>query len=170
IAYLLNPDNPDETIKVGAGLITVAIFFVLQAWGVKEQSRAMVLMTYAALAGLVLFCGAAATHFSWERVWPRDNLLYGKGWRAVLDAVPYALWWLVMIETVALSAEETHEPSRTIPRGLVWAQLTLIVLVVLTWFFACGALDSQEIAVDTKGEGISYPLAEVIRRIPVGRS
>ena len=35
-------------------------------------------------------------------------------------AVPYALWWLVMIETVALAAEEAHEPHRTIPRGLVW--------------------------------------------------
>jgi ethanolamine permease len=75
-----------------------------------------------------------------------------------------------MIETVALAAEEAHEPYRTIPRGLTWAQLTLIGLVVLTWFFACGALDSQEIAVDSRGQEISYPLAEVIRRIPVGRS
>jgi acetyl esterase/lipase len=39
----------------------------------------------------------------------------------VLDAVPYCLWWLVIIETVALAAEEAHEPHRTIPRGLVWA-------------------------------------------------
>ena len=52
------------------------------------------------------------------------------------------------------------------PRGLVWGQLTLIVLVVLTWFFACGALDSQEWlqgwAVDGEElNDISYPLAEV---------
>jgi len=91
----------------------------------------------------------------------------------VLDAVPYALWWLVMIETVALAAEEAHAPHRTIPRGLTWAQLTLIGLVVLTWLFACGALDSQEIAftvVDGKEEDVSYPLAKVIRQIPAGRS
>src|SRR5262249_38800535 len=98
--------------------------------------------------------------------------------KAVLDAVPYALWWLVIIETVALAAEEAHEPHRTIPRGLVWAQLTLIVLVVLTWLFACGAVDSQELAVtaETDATGataeasVDYPLAKVIRAIPVGQS
>ena len=130
----------------------------------------MVVMTYGALVGLLIFWIAAATNFSWERVWPRQDLLFGKGWKAVLDAVPYALWWLVMIETVALAAEEAHEPSRTIPRGLTWAQLTLIGLVVLTWLFACGALDSQAIVVDKQGQEISYPLAEVIRRIPAGQS
>src|SRR5262249_54735366 len=80
----------------------------------------------------------------------------------VLDAVPYALWWLVMIETVALAAEEAHEPHRTIPRGLVWAQLTLIALVVLTWLFACGAMNYQELAVNKNGEDVSYPLAKAI--------
>jgi ethanolamine permease len=186
IAFLINPDNPDPIVKVVAGVLTAVIFFGLHAWGVKEQSRAMVLMTYGALAGLVLFWVVAATHFSWARVWPRDNLLYGKGWRAVLDAVPFALWWLVMIETVALSAEETHEPHRTLPRGLTWAQLTLIGLVVLTWLFACGAMDSQDLAVtpvldengapvlDENGEqktvDVDYPLAKAIRQIPAGRS
>jgi ethanolamine permease len=173
VAFLLHPIAPDPLVKMEASLATVAIFFLLQAWGVKEQSWAMMVMTWGAILGLVIFCIAAATHFSWERVWPRQNLLHGKGWRAVLDAVPYALWWLVMIETVALAAEEAHEPHRTVPRGLVWAQMTLIALVVLTCVFACGALDSQEVAVkqgaDGKAEDIEYPLAEVIRRIPVGQ-
>jgi ethanolamine permease len=174
VAFLLQPEQPSPLIEMAASLATVAIFFLLQAWGVKEQSWIMIVMTWGAILGLVLFCVAAATHFSWDRVWPRPDLFHGKGWQAVLDAVPYALWWLVMIETVALAAEEAHEPHRTVPRGLVWAQLTLIALVVLTCVFACGALDSQEVAVKPgpKGseEDISYPLAEVIRRIPVGQA
>jgi ethanolamine permease len=172
IAFLLNPEDPSNEVTLIAGLATVFVFFALQAWGVKEQSWAMLVMTYGALLGLVLFWMVAATHFSWDRVWLIEGqpLPPAKGWRAVLDAVPYALWWLVMIETVALASEEAHEPHRTIPRGLAWAQLTLIVLVVLTWLFACGALDSQQIASDAQGNGISYPLAEVIRRIPAGQS
>jgi ethanolamine permease len=179
IAFLLAPDNPSPVVKVVAALLTVAVFFLLQAWGVQEQSRAMILMTYGALLGLVLFWVVAATNFSWARVWPHEQLLPAeKGWKAVLDAVPFALWWLVMIETVALAAEEAHQPHRTIPRGLTWAQLTLIVLVVLTWFFACGALDSQEIAVTTSIDeagkptttGVDYPLAKVIRSIPLGQA
>ena len=173
VAFLLNHEQPDPAVQVAAGLATVAVFFLLQARGVKEQSRVMVVMTYGAVLGLALFCAIAATNFSWARVWPTGNLLHGKGWKAVLDAVPYALWWLVMIETVALAAEEAHEPGRTIPRGLTWAQLTLVGLVVMTWLFACGALDSQQIAskvVDGKEKDISYPLAEIIGRIPAGRS
>jgi ethanolamine permease len=96
----------------------------------------------------------------------------------VLQAVPYALWWLVMIETVALAAEEAHEPQRTIPRGLVWAQLTLIGLIIVTWLFACGAVDSQELAftrvVDESGQeqepSVDYPLLKAISLLPMGRS
>jgi ethanolamine permease len=165
IAFLVNPDNPDPGVEVGAALATVVLFFLLHAWGVKEQSWAMVVMTYGAIAGLVIFCIAAATNFSWERVWTDPLLPPTKGWRSVLDALPYALWWLVMIETVALAAEEAHQPHRTIPRGLVWAQLTLIALVVLTLVFACGAVaDSQDLAV------VAYPLARALRLIPAGQS
>ena len=171
IAFLVNNKDPSTAVQVSAGLVTVVIFFSLQARGVKEQSWAMMVMTYGAIFGLILFAVLAGTHFSWERIWPEDRPVLGdKGWKAVLDAVPYALWWLVMIETVALAAEEAHEPHRTIPRGLTWAQLTLIGLVVLTWLFACGALDYQDIAVTKEGTDISYPLAEVIHRIPLGGS
>jgi ethanolamine permease len=164
VAFLFNPGKPDPTVAVWAGLAVVVVFFLLQFWGVKEQSLVMVIMTYGAILGLVLFWLLAAGNFSSERVWPQQDLFAGKGWKGVLDAVPYALWWLVMIETVALAAEEAHQPHRTIPRGLVWAQLTLIVLVVLTWLFACGAMNFQEFA------EVDYPLAAVVRSVWWGRS
>ncbi|HEV3256505.1 MAG TPA: amino acid permease, partial [Gemmataceae bacterium] len=173
IAFLVNPQEPSITVNVCASLLVVLVFFLLHVVGVKEQSWVMVFMTYGAILGLVIFWVAAASNFSWQRVWPEDPFPLDKGWKAVLDAVPYALWWLVMIETVALAAEEAHEPHRTIPRGLVWAQLTLVALVVLTWLFACGAMNSQELAVDVvKGEeqDVVYPLAKVIGHIPAGRS
>ena len=167
IAFLANPAAPSETVAVWTALATVGIFFLLHSWGVQEQSTVMVWMTYGAILGLVIFWILASTSFRLERVWTTPLLPAVKGWRAVLDAVPYALWWLLMIETVALAAEEADEPQRTIPRGLVWSQLTLIVLVVLTWLFACGAVD------DTQALGeiaVMYPLAKVISEIPVGKS
>jgi ethanolamine permease len=170
IAFLVNPSAPTPVVAVWAGLTTVAVFFLLHAWGVKEQSRVLMMMTYCAILGLVIFWIAAATHFSWDRIWMDPVLPVEKGWKAVLDAVPFALWWLVVIEAVALAAEETHEPHRTIPRGLVLAQLTLIGLVVLTWLFACGAVYHEHLAVDDQGSDISYPLAEALRRIPIGQS
>src|SRR5438874_12696403 len=55
IAFLVNPEDPSATISVVAALITVIVFFALHVLGVQEQSKAMVLMTYAAILGLVLF-------------------------------------------------------------------------------------------------------------------
>ena len=172
IAFLVDPDAPRDAVRpvrTVVALAMIGVFFLLHAWGVKEQSRAMMVMTYGAILGLVVFWIAAATNFSADRVWPHPVLPEGKGWEAVLHAVPYALWWLVIIETVALAAEEAHEPHRTIPRGLVWAQLTLIGLVVLTWLLACGTLDSQALALTDDGENVEYPLVKAINLLP-GRS
>ena len=162
VAFLLNPDQPDPTVVVWAGLGTVVLFFVLQAWGVKEQSRALILMTYAAILGLVIFWFVAGSNFSWERVWLRSDLLVGKGWKSVLDAIPYALWWLIIIEGVALAAEETHQPHRSIPRGLVWAMLTVIAMVVLTLGLTAGAVPWQDVTGD-------YPLAKVVHDVTEGK-
>src|SRR5262249_17321228 len=55
-----------------------------------------------------------------------------------------------------------HEPHRTIPRGLVMAQVTLIILVLLTWFFASAAGN------DYKATGAAdnlYPLPWVYREV-----
>lgn len=164
-AALFSPNEPSPITEVISALIAIVIFFLLHAWGVKEQSKAMILMTYGAILGLIIFWVVAAPHFSWSRIWTQPLFPAEKGWKSVLEAIPYAIWWLVIIETVALAAEEAEEPRRTIPRGLVWAQLTLIVLVILTWLFACGAVEHERIAVTETGEDISYPLAAVVKRL-----
>jgi ethanolamine permease len=148
-----------------AGLGTVVLFFLLQAWGVKEQARALIVMTFAALGGLMIYWGVAASNFSWERVWPAAAPLGPKGWRGVADAIPYALWWLIIIEGVALSAEECRQPSRNIPRGLIAAIVTVVVMVVLTLGLGCGALPWQELA---RKEDNS-PLGRVVQETLDGR-
>ncbi len=171
VAFLVNPEAPSPMVQLLAGLGTVAAFLGLHLTGVKQQSKAMVFMTYGAIVGLFLFWGLAATNFSWDRIITRPLLPTEKGWGSVLDAIPYCLWWLVIIETIALAAEETENPKRSIPRGLVLAQITLIGLVGPTWLFACGALDnSQALVFESNGDDVSYPLAKVIRDIPIGQN
>lgn len=169
IAFLLNPADPDLRVTVIAGIATIMIFLFLQAYGVREQARVLTWMIYAALLGLIVFWIAAASNFRWERIWMSPAIPENKGWQAVIDAIPFALWWLIIIEGAALAAEETHRPHRTLPRGLTLAVLTVTIMVVLTTITACGAHSSQEIAV--KGErDVEYPLAEVIRHVPAGSS
>src|SRR4051812_42789950 len=91
VAFLLNPTAPNKYVAVAVGLTIVVAFFLLQARGVKEQARALTLMAYAALVGLVIFWVVALTNFSWARVWSAPVIPADKGWDAVLDAIPFAL-------------------------------------------------------------------------------
>jgi len=144
------------------GLVTVAAFGFVQWFGAKEQARLMEWMTYGAIAGLVWFWIAALPGVDLDRIFAKPRLVHG--WEGVVKAIPYAIWWLVMIETLALAPEEAREPHRTIPRGLVLAQVTLIVLVLLTWFFVSAAAENYvEIA------GVLYPLQQVYQEVWPGR-
>ncbi len=157
IAFLLNPERPDRIVTTAGAVFCALVFFVVQYLGVKEQAVIMLWLTYAAIIALVWFWLAAAPGVALERVFTQP-LLPG-GWSGVLGAVPYALWWLVIIETVALASEEAHEPHVSIPRGMVLAQITLVVLVVLTWFFASAAAPFAETG------AVVYPLPLVIKKV-----
>lgn len=154
----------DETagrlITMWAGLATVLVFAIVQWVGAHQQAKLMEWMTYGAIAGLVWFWIACIPGVQLERIMTKPLLV--NGWEGAMKAIPYAIWWLVMIETVALAPEEAREPHRTIPRGLTLAQLTLIVLVIFTWFFASAAGTNYK---ETGSDENLYPLPFVYRQV-----
>lgn len=157
VAFLINPNEPSRLTATVFAVVCALVFFLVQYLGVKEQAVIMLWLTYAAIFALVWFWIATIPGVALDRIMTQP-LLPG-GWSGVLGAVPYALWWLVIIETVALASEEAHEPHVSIPRGMVLAQITLVVLVVLTWFFASAAAPyAQTGAVD-------YPLPLVFKNV-----
>jgi ethanolamine permease len=99
IAFLITPDQPSRTVATAFAVACALVFFVIQYSGAKQQAVIMVWLTYTAIAALVWFWLGAAPGASLERVFSKP-LLPG-GWSGVLGAIPYALWWLVIIETVA---------------------------------------------------------------------
>jgi ethanolamine permease len=157
IAFLLKPEHPDRKVTTACAILCALVFFAIQYAGVKQQAVIMLWLTYAAIAALVWFWLGAAPGVSLGRVFTRP--LLPSGWSGVLGAVPYALWWLVIIETVALAAEEAHEPHVSIPRGLVLAQITLVALVLLTWWFASAAAPYAETG------AVDYPLPLVFKKV-----
>jgi ethanolamine permease len=157
VAFLANPRHPSPGITTVAAVVCALIFFVVQYQGVKQQAVIMLWLTYAAIVALMVFWLAAAPGVSLARI--ATQPLLPQGWSGVLGAIPYALWWLVIIETVALASEEAHEPQVSIPRGLVLAQITLVVLVVLTWFFVSAAAPYAE------SGAVDYPLPFVFKAV-----
>src|SRR5262249_30624793 len=130
ILNLLFDDIDKDAARTVAALATVALFAAVQLVGAREQARVMEWVAYRGPLGLVWFGVACIPGVRLERIFT-DPLLPA-GWAGVWKAIPFAIWWLVIIETVALAAEEAREPHRTLPRGLALAQVTLIVLVILT--------------------------------------
>ena len=157
VAFLLNPDHPDQLTTTVCAILCALLFFVVQYIGVKEQASVMLWLTWAAIAALVWFCAAVIPGVSLDRVLTQP--LLPMGWFGVLAAAPYALWWLVTIETVALASEEAHEPHISVPRGLVLSQITLVALVILTWFFVCAAAPYKE------SGAVVYPLPLVFQKV-----
>lgn len=151
---------PKEGVTTAVALVMVALFALLQWIGAKEQAKLMEWMTYGAILALVWYWIACIPGVRVERILTEPLLT--DGWGGVLKAIPYAIWWLVIIESVALAAEEAHEPHRSIPRGLALAQLTLIVLVVLTWFFTVASGSDFR---RTGDASVVYPLPLVYRDV-----
>ena len=116
IAFLHNPEKPDPIVTTAGAVLCALVFFAVQYVGVKEQAVIMLWLTYAAIIALVWFWFAAAPGVAMERIFTQP-LLAG-GWSGVLAAVPYALWWLVIIETVALASEK--HTSRMFPYRVEW--------------------------------------------------
>ena len=137
ILDLMADGVPKAMTTTAAALATVLAFAVLQWWGAGPQAKAMDWMTYGAIVGLIWFWAACLPGVRIDRLFTQPLLT--DGWAGVVKAIPFAIWFLVIIETVALAAEEAHEPHRTIPRGLLLAQVTLIVLALGTWFFVAAA-------------------------------
>jgi ethanolamine permease len=119
-------------------LLCYAIFVGLNVWGVEMAFHVSVLVTLVAIAVLLVFWIGAAPHFDLAR-WASPYFPPGSGkLRATLVELPFALWLYLGIEQLPLAAEESHEPREDMPRGILYALVTLIVISFLTVILSSG--------------------------------
>jgi ethanolamine permease len=129
--------------------IAYAIFLGLNLLGVELSFRVSVIVTLLALIILVVFWISAIPHFDFSR-WalnigndgtggavelPEGNgpfLPFGVG--GILAAMPFAVWLFLAIEQLPLAAEESHDPKKDMPRGLMLGILTLCISATLITF------------------------------------
>lgn len=131
----LVPGSPDWVwwvvfylIFVGINISGAAISF-----GVS-----MGITVLAALVLLLFYSGAVATGaFSWDNALnippePGNSAFLPHGWYGIFAALPYAVWFYLAIEQLPLSAEESYDAARDMPRALKWGIGTLLLLSVGT--------------------------------------
>ncbi len=119
-------------------LAAYAVFVGLNIVGVEATFRFTVFITLLALAILAVFWIGALAHVDFERfafdIPPAEGgtrfLPYG--WKGVLGALPFAIWFYLAIEQLPLAAEEAHTPHRDVPRGILLGLATLVVCAFAT--------------------------------------
>jgi ethanolamine permease len=120
-----------------------AIFVGVNIAGVELTFRLGVAITLLALLVLVVFWIGALPHFRWEHLLDVPVQAGGTRWfpmgaSGITASLPFAIWFYLAIEQLPLAAEESHDPKRDMPRGLLWGIATLIVASILTLFLNAG--------------------------------
>jgi ethanolamine permease len=129
------------------------VFIGLNLIGVETSFKVTVVITVMALAVLAIYWISAIPHFDFSR-WALNigadaegkavELAEGNGaflpfgWAGVLTCLPFAVWLFLAIEELPLAAEETHDPKRDIPTGIIWGMVTLFISGVLILFLNAG--------------------------------
>ena len=109
-----------------------AVFVALNVFGVALSFRFSVFIAMAALAVLAVFWIGAIPHVDFRR-WAFDVPSRGRSmWTGALGELPFALWLYLGIEQLPLAAEESHDPKRDMPKGIMYGLATLIVCSFLT--------------------------------------
>jgi ethanolamine permease len=135
-------------IGISAGwpvyLVFYAIFVGIHLVGVGEALKVTFAITAIAVVALLVFVVAMIPEFNADNltnISPEngnsDFLPFG--WAGVWAAFPFAIWFFLAIEGVPLAAEETRDPKRDMPRGLIAGMLILLVFAALMLTVAPGA-------------------------------
>ena len=135
-------------------LILYAVFIALNASGSKIAFQFAIVVAIISLAIILVFSVMAAFSglFSWDNLFnivpnPGQTEFLPFGWEGVLFAIPFAVWFFLGIEELPLAAEESHDPSKDIPRAALWSRTTLIVSGLLVLFLNTGINGAEQLRV-----------------------
>ncbi|MEZ5560967.1 MAG: amino acid permease [Pseudomonadales bacterium] len=162
------PENLQPLWWVGG----YAVFVGLNVVGVELSFRVTLVVTLMALACLVVFWFSALPNMDFQR-WAMNvgpggvELTDGHGpflpagWPGVLAALPFAVWLFLAVEQLPLAAEESHDPQRDMPRGIIAGIFTLMVSAFMILWLNPSVVGVGSFALGRSGE----PLLDALRAI-----
>jgi ethanolamine permease len=128
----------------------VVVVALLQARGASDSVRATVITGAIALVVLLLFCFALAPDFAFARLFSPGSgaapTLFPDGLAGVFSCVPFALFFFIGVEQAALGAAEAKDAARTVPRALIAAVITALVVGFSVLIIGTGAAGAAVLA------------------------
>jgi ethanolamine permease len=159
--------SPDGANMMWAWYAVLYIAFIaLNAAGASISFKFAIVVSIISIAILLVFSAMAifSGAFSFDALFDivpdaGQTAFLPHGVLPILFALPFAMWFFLGIEELPLAAEESHNPSRDIPRAGFIARGTLIVTGVLVLVLNTGVIGAE--ATGTAGE----PLLDGFRAI-----
>lgn len=162
IGVYLNVQFPSLDPKHVA-CVAYLIFMGLNTLGVSIAATFELAVTLLAVFELLVFMGVVAPGFSLANLtkggWSGQDEFSMAAIPGMFAAIPFAIWFFLAIEGVAMAAEEAKDPKRSIPIAYVGGILTLLVLAIGVMLFAGGSGDWTKLA------NINDPLPQAMKYI-----
>lgn len=143
-------------------IVCYIVFVALNYLGVELAFKISVVVTLLALGVLAVFWVSAIPFADFSR-WAL-NIAVGTdgklielpngggaflpmGWAGVFAAMPFAVWLFLAIEELPLAAEESIDPKKDMPKGLVFGMLTLTfsALAIMYLSASIGAREESQL-------------------------
>jgi ethanolamine permease len=153
------PTVDPKTFAMGSYLV----FVLLNIIGVRIAATFELFVTILAIAELLVFMGVVSPGFSMSNFvahgWSGADTFSVASISGIVAAIPFAIWFFLAIEGVAMAAEEAKDPRTTIPKAYISGILTLVVLAIGVMVFAGGAGDWKALS------NINDPLPQAMKMI-----
>ena len=140
------------------------VFIGIHLYGVGEALKLMFVITAIAVVALLAFVIGMIPKFdagNLTNIAPTDasgaSDFIPFGYAGILSAFVYGIWFFLAIEGVPLAAEETRDPRRDMPRGLIAGMAALLIFAALILVTAPGGAGSEAIMESDN------PLPEAVR-------
>lgn len=147
-------------------LVTYIVFIGIHLYGVGEALKVMFGITAIAVVALVITVIGLAPHFEAANLFDivpdgsaGSSAFLPFGISGAIAALVYGIWFFLAVEGVPLAAEESTDPKRDMPRGIITAMLVLIVFGAAMLFLVPGAAGSAAMSTSDS------PLPEALRAV-----
>lgn len=151
-----------------AAVLAYLVFMVINIIGVRIAASFEFIVTLLAIIELLVFMAVVAPGFRWSNFlaggWAGHDHFSAVTMAGMFAAVPFAIWFFLAIEGVAMAAEEVKRPSHSIPIAYIGGIVTLLVLAVGVMVFAGSVGDWRLLA------NINDPLPQAMKMIVGAKS
>ena len=139
------------------GIVIVALITWVLVIGVRESAWVNNAMVVLKLAVLALFVGVGALYLD-----PRNWTPFApNGWRGIHQGAAIVFFAYIGFDAVSTAAEETKDPQRNMPRGILWSLAICTLIYVIVGLVATGLVPYTQL----KG---SDPLARAFDAAGIG--